>query len=1647
KQFNVHSTISTQFDIQVSLIKSQFISPSFNKLDFNSLLKKHNDIYSILLSTIESIYSHTSTDTIRKISKHLDSDANKDTNSLRYDSEFYQPNNNTIFVNSPFFKHQVEMASFLILYLSAFKIDPDLVSSALNSTKYWDLDSVIQFLAIKLDPASLLSIFDKKVYSSSYTESPQSLHNQHPLILGESTSQHTFPPPITSSSSYQHPDPSQTSTPQKLFTKSTEFYQFISSIQKYSKYISTWIPNLNTDFSVEVFDILCSIQNKKDSLSTVKIIYDFSTQTPARFNKLDPSFNHAVSKYKYKILFDLLCWIKPINHKNTLSNQTSSIKQFLAEIQSRTESYSKHKDFNFSNSEQVFNILLSHCNISSLSIYSEMIDCYNKYSVLLFTANTFNKSVDPDQPVDQNIPDDSIPSDDLQTPIDTPDTVLDPPSSELQIGSPEANTRLVAPNPQEIILDFCPSTQNLSTLVSLFEELVSPFSKNHNFNILSQTAQFPNCKALAYHIAWEMPIRVFGKTLLDAQVFITTLAILSLSDQHFVINKLPKKIVGLCDSWHNVLFPSSTQNPTPRQIADFIFPICKVKHPNNHNLTRTQFESNWSVFDTLNVGNSSDENQPKGNPTAKNNNLIQETSFEKDQIGISTRKKWKWETVELRRKESAFYNQKIKPVKENLPASNYANVISEYIVNAIFSSYESRFTPFSNILLVQGDTGCGKSTQIPQILLEALLKSKNYNGGRIICTQPRKVSAVSIAERVSLELSDPLQSKIGGKHNLVGSHTHLNPQHSNPNILVFCTTGILIQQLKNNPNLVGISAVIIDEVQDRTIEVDFLLAILKNLVQKRTDLFVVLMSATINAEHISKYFTGCRIFKIPGRTFLVDVHYIEDIIQCCNYRLGRYSEYAITERFNFRNRRLNHTGSNIRNNLARANTSRPTLDETGSLNPTTLVQDTMSRMAKDVVNLELIHILIKNIIKARSDNEDNASILSTAPKTGAILVFLPGIKDISKLATMILCDRELDNIIVIKLHSTTYSPTAGGNKYENYQTNPFLPTPPRKTKVVLSTNIAETGITIPDVTIVIDCGRSKQVSFDHESQVSIMKEKFISQASAKQRMGRAGRVQNGVCFRMYTKTDLESWPSYDAPEITFLPLQSLCLNIKKMYPNISLFSFFNTLLDRPPQSLVETSIFSLVGFNLLEHCSLSDKHVNPASIGTVAFNLNLTPLGVLISSLSLDISLARMLVFGVMLRCLDPVLTLVSALSQPKSIFASSDNVYEMGLDRIFDYGISFDLPYRHLKFGEKFSISDYLPTLEDLKTQEPHYSDFVSIVKAYNEWRYISSCNGITRKDLLAFCKIRKLNLDVLETVEDAKEKILRSLVYLRLLRRPSSRNGFGSIVRKVQPEVTGYQSGHVLYNPTIYENKNSSNVAIFSCAVVAGLDTFLIPDLNSKQSGKAFTNYISVIPNSITKGCDSINEDLQNITTRVSNKRNLGDFGDFGFPEGLNDDKQKYRMHISSVNKNLFTNNIVKKDLKALRFAQNPQEFVSNGLLLCSHLVQKVEKATYLKNTCTVPLLTALLFSGITPKIECPIKGLFSIKNGSYLFKSQLKNVYLIKYLSYRINRMWERFVFPEINFSENLSDQDIFDQNVVETVTTVVLKEYKRVFNNSH
>uniref|UniRef100_A0A665UW36 ATP-dependent RNA helicase DHX29 n=1 Tax=Echeneis naucrates TaxID=173247 RepID=A0A665UW36_ECHNA len=595
------------------------------------------------------------------------------------------------------------------------------------------------------------------------------------------------------------------------------------------------------------------------------------------------------------------------------------------------------------------------------------------------------------------------------------------------------------------------------------------------------------------------------------------------------------------------------------------------------------------------------------------------------------------------------------------------------------------------VVVVAGETGSGKSTQIPQFLLEELLTGgKVAQPCNIVVTQPRRISAISLACRVSQELG--CDDGPGSKSSLCGYQIRMENQSGEWTRLLYCTTGVLLRKLQHDKHLSSLTHIIVDEVHERSVQSDFLLTILKDVVMRRSDLQLILMSATVDCDKFSNYFNRCPVINIPGRTFPVEVFHMEDIVEQTGYVLEKDSDYCqkILEEEEEVSISVTQKGlcvSVFQEVIVRESSGwdlGPDLDHFSSR-----TRQVLQYMNPNKINMDLLVDLMDYLNKSPQ----------FADLDGAILVFLPGLAHIQQLYDLLTSDkrfREKNRYCIVALHSTLSSKD---------QAAAFTVPPPGVRKIVLSTNIAETGVTIPDVVFVIDTGRTKENKYHESSQMSSLVETFVSKASALQRQGRAGRVRNGFCFRLFPKYRFDAFMDYSIPEILRVPLEELCLHIMKCEYG-SPEDFLSRALDAPQPQSVSNAV------NLLRKIGAC----HPT-------NHLLTPLGHHLASLPVNVKIGKMLIYGAILGCLEPIATIAAAITEKSPFFTPMNRKDEADVTKA------------------ALALAN---------------SDHLTIYNAYLGWKN-SQVDGLRAE--MSYCRKHFLNRTALITIEDVKYELMKMM------------------------------------------------------------------------------------------------------------------------------------------------------------------------------------------------------------------------------------------------------------------------------------------------
>ncbi|MCJ1281605.1 hypothetical protein MMC26_000925 [Xylographa opegraphella] len=462
----------------------------------------------------------------------------------------------------------------------------------------------------------------------------------------------------------------------------------------------------------------------------------------------------------------------------------------------------------------------------------------------------------------------------------------------------------------------------------------------------------------------------------------------------------------------------------------------------------------------------------------------------------------------LQARQETSQQRKMQAGRQSLPAWS----LREAIVKTVEEN---------QVTIISGETGSGKSTQSVQFVLDDMIQRQLGSVANIICTQPRRISALGLADRVSDERCSVVGDEVG--------YAIRGESKQKPGItkITFVTIGVLLRRLQTSGGstddvvaaLADVSHVVVDEVHERSLDTDFLLILLRSVLIQRKDLKIILMSATLDAGVFERYFHDAATvgkIEIQGRTFPVDDYYLDDVISMTNFNPGsRYGD----------------------------------MDEEATYGDQSVASTIQA------VGMRINYNLIAATVSAI-----DAQLGSIK---GGILIFLPGVMEINRTLDAI---RSLPNIHALPLHASLMS---------SEQRRVFPPAPKGKRKVIAATNVAETSITIEDIVAVIDTGKVKETSFDPQNNMVKLEEVSASRAACKQRRGRAGRVRAGKCYKLYTRNAETKMAERPEPEIRRVPLEQLCLSVRAM--GITDIPSFLASTLTPPESMAVEGAIDLLG--------------------------------------------------------------------------------------------------------------------------------------------------------------------------------------------------------------------------------------------------------------------------------------------------------------------------------------------------------------------------------------------------------------------------------------------------------------------------------------
>ena len=543
----------------------------------------------------------------------------------------------------------------------------------------------------------------------------------------------------------------------------------------------------------------------------------------------------------------------------------------------------------------------------------------------------------------------------------------------------------------------------------------------------------------------------------------------------------------------------------------------------------------------------------------------------------------------------------------------------------------------NRVLIISGETGSGKTTQIPKFCLEA---GRGIDG-IIGCTQPRRIAAVSVANRIAEELGQ----EVG---NAVGYKIRFAKKTSKTPLIKIMTDGILLAETRSDITLSAYDTIIVDEAHERSLNIDFLLGLLKSLLDRRKNLKLIITSATIDTEKFSKAFDNAPVIEVSGRMYPVDIR----------YEPGP----AILE---------DETKTNLKDNKKND-------------------QDRFSHVDRAV---EAVDMLLKKT------------------PSGDILVFMPTQQDI--LETCNLVEEKKDgNFIVLPV----FARLPGSQQAKIF-------TKISKRKIIVATNIAETSITIPGIKYVIDTGLARIPAYKPGSRITSLAVGTIAKSSADQRMGRCGRVENGVCIRLYSEDDYNMRPVFTPPEILRANLAEVILKmIDLKLGDIDKFPF----IDSPtPKSIKD-------GFNLLTELGAIAKKQS------LKKGFSLTKTGKLMAKMPIDPRLSRMLIEAESSGCIMEVAVIASALSiqdvreHPAEKKQQADMMHRVFLDPSSDFITLLNIWNRYHDTWKKVKTrnsmrrfcKEHYISYKRIKEWRDIHSQILSVLKEYNQKKYTAQPN-----------------------------------------------------------------------------------------------------------------------------------------------------------------------------------------------------------------------------------------------------------------------------------------------------------------------------------
>ncbi|ANQ06777.1 ATP-dependent RNA helicase prh1 [Plasmodium coatneyi] len=675
----------------------------------------------------------------------------------------------------------------------------------------------------------------------------------------------------------------------------------------------------------------------------------------------------------------------------------------------------------------------------------------------------------------------------------------------------------------------------------------------------------------------------------------------------------------------------------------------------------------------------------------------------------------------------------------------------------------------NRLIIIKGETGCGKTTQVPQIInryfLDKRRRSAGSNGGgnneavckddhsagsskekkapmRMLISLPRRVATITVAERVAKEMD---RGQIG---TYVGYAIRFKNVTSDQTRIKFVTDGILIREIMNDPLLKKYTFLVLDEVHERSIRTDVLLGYVRTLMEKRKKLRIILMSATLDVDTFKNFFSDPPIISIPHKLHPVSIFYpikpVEDylisvVCTVLQIHFGQGDQQNVRA-----DDQLGEPLTEVPTELTNKGTTNPQTDAAPPIGDVLVFLpgqeeiEAVNLMLKEKLKIIYKGSLLRKLIQNDQGGEEEGEVFDR------INVALNANNPMEDGICFHFGHREVvpDKIYAMKILQL-YSSLPNRK-----QRVVFEPAPPNTRKVILSTNIAETSVTIPNIKYVVDSGRVKIKFFDAKKGSSVLKVTQISKDAAIQRSGRAGREAPGQVYRVYSKEEYENMNPFLIPEIFRSDLTQIYLELKAMnIPNPLQFNF----PENPKKELLLHSAKVLFRINAID------------------VDNNLTEVGKKMCLLPLNPIYANMMLCSVEFHCMDEVATIVAFLNC-ESIFLNY-NFYEdfkvmnedsaggsvarstRGEDNKDDKKDQVDKDDQVDATEEDPPMNDKSKLINMARRKLLHPDgDHLTLLHIFYLWEEEATPNE--RKD---FCNLYALNNETLQQVQKIKEQILQ--------------------------------------------------------------------------------------------------------------------------------------------------------------------------------------------------------------------------------------------------------------------------------------------------